>query len=731
MKVNLWIPLGGVLLAVLFQPADIRAADAPTAESSKATKKAAVAGGNESTGIDGKPAYKVAATGLEIWLSDQGELCGAVIGKGPARKLRGRTELEGCRVDGKVTARKLDDGGIQFTKPVAQLATNRRCRLVESFRPTTGSVRWEFEITAGGAAWTTPITTNLHWPVTGGSRFWTAWMPNDDALLVQPWRKAEWCYGPHFATGVCIPLVSFLEPAADVGLSAVLSPEDTILDMPLATESNGTARFIRVAHRLGQNRNVAFHLDLVAHEADWRGGLRWMTRRYPAFFDSPKPAAGEMAGCGAYPVQWTLPADTNRLKRMAFRLFWAASYDYPYYGMWLPPVADTQAWKSWRPLAPVEVSIAALRERARRVREAGFCYLNYFNCSEFGTFDAKFKLDWAAADNLPERELWKDGAAFLRRRLSDSLWRDKDGKPSIGGWAPSGVSFVMDPAGHGWQEFLIEEARRHNEKIPDAAGIVMDRMFWAAPTIDKLQPVNYGANDGLGWYQGRSGRHFAVSFKSFLAKLGPVMHGAGKVIFYNPYMAYRLDCYREIDGFFDEGHGRAAINGTGLLAMRKPAVMWTIAPDDLKPDPDAFFQAHLYMGVFPMVPFPNNDHSINPDSAAEKYYLDYGPLLEAIRGKTWVLQPHCVEVAAGQARANLFAVPGGYAVPVVFGGRNASVLIKLRNVAGLSAKTTCRVLLPGATRLQTVVAEVHDQQLAVNVPLGRGCAMLEVRTAGQ
>ena len=516
-----------------------------------------------------------------------------------------------------------------------------------------------------------------------------------------------------------------------MGLSAVLSPEDTVLDMALATEPNGTARFTRVGHRLGQGRAVKLCLDLVAHEADWRGGLRWMTRRYGAFFDSPNPAARGMAGCGAYPEQWSLPADTARLKRMAFRIFWAASYDYPYYGMWLPPAGGSETWKSWRSSPPREVSIAALRERARRVREAGFCYLNYFNCSEFGTFDAKYKLDWSAADNLPERDLWKDGAAFLRRRLSDSLWRDKDGKPSTGGWAPSGISFVMDPAGHGWQEFLLDQARWHNEKIPDAVGIAMDRMWWASPTIDKVQPINYGADDGLGWYQGRSGRHFAVSFKSFLAKLGPLMHGAGKIIFYNTYMAYRLDCYREVDGFFDEAHGRTAVNGTGLLAMRKPAVIWTGSPDDLKPDPDAFFQSHLYMGVYPMVPFPSNDHSINPNPAAEKYYFDYGPLLAAMRGKTWVLQPHCVEVAAGRAKANLFAIPGGYVAPVVFGGGNSSVRINLRNVPGLSAQTVCRVLLPGASRPQAVTAEVNSQRLAVDVPLGRGCAMLEVRTAGR
>jgi hypothetical protein len=272
----------------------------------------------------------------------------------------------------------------------------------------------------------------------------------------------------------------------------------------------------------------------------------------------------------------------------------------------------------------------------------------------------------------------------------------------------------------------LEQARWHNEKIPDAVGIAMDRMWWAAPTIGVLQPVNYGADDGLGWYEGRSGRHFSVSFKSFLARLGPLMHRAGKIILYNPFMAYRLDCYRDVDGFVDEAGGKLAVHGTGLLAMRKPAVIWTGSANDLQPDPDAFFQRHLYMGVYPTAPFPTNDHCINPDSGTEKYYLDYGPLLDAMRGKTWVLQPHCVEVVDGKAKANLFAVPGGYVAPVVYGGANASVVIKLRNIPGLSAKACCRVLLPGTGQPQPAVADISRQELVATVPLKHGCAMVQV-----
>ena len=55
------------------------------------------------------------------------------------------------------------------------------------------------------------------------------------------------------------------------------------------------------------------------------------------------------------------------------------------------------------------------------------------------------------------------------------------------------------------------------------------------------------------------------------------------------------------------------------------------------PDPDAYFQRNLYMGAFVTVPFPGNDHTITPDAAIEKYYLDYGMLLNALKGREWLV----------------------------------------------------------------------------------------------
>ena len=83
------------------------------------------------------------------------------------------------------------------------------------------------------------------------------------------------------------------------------------------------------------------------------------------------------------------------------------------------------------------------------------------------------------------------------------------------------------------------------------------------------------------------------------------------------------------------------------------------------------------MGVFPMCPFPGNDHSIMPDSLVDGYYIEYAPLLRLMRGREWVLKPHVITVEKDMARANLFSVPGGWVIPVVY-GREDRVKVRIQ-----------------------------------------------------
>ncbi len=99
----------------------------------------------------------------------------------------------------------------------------------------------------------------------------------------------------------------------------------------------------------------------------------------------------------------------------------------------------------------------------------------------------------------------------------------------------------------------------------------------------------------------------------------------------------------------------------------------------------------------------------------------------AMRGKKWVLEPHCIEVEDHAAKANLFAVLGGWVAPITFGPANGTVKVVLRNVQGLGENLHCDALLPGVQQAQAVQASFRDGELALQVPLKRGCAMVRIK----
>ena len=89
-------------------------------------------------------------------------------------------------------------------------------------------------------------------------------------------------------------------------------------------------------------------------------------------------------------------------------------------------------------------------------------------------------------------------------------------------------------------------------------------------------------------------------------------------------MDRRLELMRHVDGFYDEhGYLPYNLNTSSFLALRKPLVCWTSEENPFGSNPDEYFQRHLYMGAFPTIPFPGNDHSVLPSDANDRLYLDY------------------------------------------------------------------------------------------------------------
>jgi hypothetical protein len=696
-----------------------------------------------------EPKYDVQSKDITISLDPSGEITGLKIAEQKKSvNLKGGTRLIQCRSMQPVEIRKLGSGGIEFKHFMAD-KEGHHCTVTEQFVPTRDSIRWKADIYSEDKPWSTAIVTGLQWPAGKNTRFWTAWSNPDmigepwwvpealkkswrDPLESRPFTNASRWYGSNFVTPLptsgdyfSIPLVTVLEPENQIGLSLVQSPEDVLLYMKLITTESGSLEFQRRYYRLGGGSHVNFAMDLVTHPADWRGGLAWMVKRYPQFFEPVSAKAYEMGGCAAY-SSWEGELDVKKLKEMGFRVNWKASFDFPYLGMFLPPVDKWQTFATpeeafqdpWvqgeykgRPIAMKD-----LRNYSKQMRQDGFFVLNYFNATEFGT---KVKGPEAVHKGVAKQDIWKNSTDFVNTQISDSILHNEKGV-LYRSW---GGAIVLDCGAKDYQTFLLEQAKRYLDELPESSGICIDRLDW-------LSLFNAAADDGVTWYDNKPVRSLLISWKNMMDRLGPLMHKHDKVIFVNPITSMRLEVLRQADGIYSEHNEMGpALNASALLGICKPVLTWTWDANSLWPDPDGYFQRQLYLGTFPTAPFPGNNHTIVPSEFADKWYLDYGPLFNELNARKWVLEPDVINVANGSAKANLFEIPDGYVISVMLADKNVSrVKVILNSPARFDTSKVfeAEALHPGIDKKLPVGIVYARGKLVLDVPLGRGCAMVRL-----
>lgn len=673
------------------------------------------------------------------------------------------TTLDGCEIVNEVKSLRLPGDGIEYIRLLRNKNTGLSCTLIERFIPAEEGFRCEIEVSGSGEPWTTTISTVISYKPGVSSRIWAPWgdpriskesFPENgifesekitpeqnwtDPLLPRKFFNDTLYYGATYfqydKPGIgfipfqwdlfCIPMVSIIETNIDKGISVILNPDEDILDLTMKVQDDGNISFNRLFNRISSKNTLKFSYDIVTHEADWRGGLRWMSRNYPEYFDPANPSADAMAGTGGYSDS-DVDFDVQKMKKMAFSVNWRASFDFPFMGMFIPPVMGKETWLRF---GGSPTSVELMQGYAEKMKKQGFYVLSYFNVTEFG---AKMKYPLEPVKISNESDLWKSANDFLSVKLKDALLLvpDKVPQDKLGFYAKTrsgGAYFtwedglIMDCGEPAYRNFLLDQAQRHIQLIPSSYGICIDRLDW-------LRMYNEEKDDGISWYIDRPARSLITSWKGLMKDLGPLMHKNNKVIFVNNHDK-RIDFLKNTDGIFDEfTYAGVPLNLTALLCINKPALGWTADNAPIKSEgSDNFFQKYLYMGVYPMAPFPGNDHSIRPDDWTDKQYLDYGPLLSLMRGKKWVLEPHCVDVVNNQAKVNLFKVPDGYVIPVVFGQSAKVVTVNVRNVSGIG-EVACNAIYPGKEEIVSLKSTTGSGYLQIEVPLIRGCAMVKIES---
>ncbi len=624
------------------------------------------------------------------------------------------------------------------------------CTVINSYKLTSYGLHWDVYVNGGDNNWTTPIETSLDWTEAKGINFWTTWSDNQlqkelpywvNPFLSAPLSNFDLMYGGKGITNrdaFVIPIATSFFQDKKAAVSFSESPGDTILDMHLLTDTSGMIAFKHFYHRICKTNTIHFSMDIIVHEDDWRSALGWYYKQYKEYFLPKEPKANEIAGCGSY-SSYEGKLDAEKYKKMAYTFNWKASLDFPYMSQFIPPVAnDTMQWKKIKQngvvIADGLSSIKRLSDYSTKFLKMGFYTLSYFNVTEAGS---QIKNPAPPRIAKTDADLWKDPNDFVYYKMKNAVvlypeWKALDKKNGFGVVADPFLHnyspifswdrcIVMDPGEPTFQQHLLEQARKHIEKIPASSGIAIDRLDW-------LRLYNANRDDGISYFDNQITCSIISSWKDIMSKLGPLMHKAHKVIFCNP-LYYRIDFMKDIDGIYDEfGQHPQVLARNAQMAMFKPYVAWTESVEDFKPNPDTYFQSHLFMGAFLTDPVQGNDHTIRPDSTIDKYYLDYGSMLNAIKGREWLLYPHIISVADDAAKANIFKVKNKIIIPVVQGEDNANVQLHLQLPEGLMLKNVLqvKVLYPGAEHWQSLQTINVEKQNNINVQLHRGCAMISL-----
>jgi len=289
-----------------------------------------------------------------------------------------------------------------------------------------------------------------------------------------------------------------------------------------------------------------------------------------------------------------------------------------------------------------------------------------------------------------------------------------------------------DPGDDAWRAHLVQMYSFVLEATP-AQGLAVDRGDWAAL-------FNVARDDGVSFFSGAAAASLLRGNMLAARDVGALYHARGLPIVGNLH-AYRGDLARSFDGIFDEygdtGSRRTA--DSWLCAGGKVCAAWNHGGTPAA-GWDLYLQQHLYAGVWPMAPFFNNDHSLQPGGKGDAFFLAYGALFIALRGdRAMDLRARPVAVlnvtAGALPRANLFTVGAAAALVLVQpGGGGGAAAVELRyGVAGTGAVSAMAFVPggPGGGEPVAVQGDAGGGALTLSVPLARGCAVVIVRAAAE
>ncbi len=524
------------------------------------------------------------------------------------------------------------------------VADSLKVRVQQRLCSRPGGMVWDLDLESTAPRVGHEVTVELPLPATD-LRLFTPTEYGVVRLATHPRLKpvAYGSLGWDTGRSYVLPLVSVLDERNDLGLTIALPPDRNIPHMQVQWTE---ARVLKLtfAHRgiglaADQPRTEPTRLTLLvyAHAADYRAALRAYSEEFPAYF---RPVAKLAPYDGAFYYHHIHEhPDFDEMARQNVRYLWS-SFWFTHLGEYLPdePEWHPYTYAKWWKLGQT-MSDSKIRSFVRTMHEHGIATFAYFNVTEYGGAGGKGG-DTATAQRI------------LKEKFADALMKDASLK-DIPTW--EGAMAMNAGRRYALWPFLVDQVRRHLQRLPEIDGFAIDRLDWASL-------YDYGHHDGLSMIGDRAVENMAVPVAEAVREVCRLSHAAGKRVLVNQF--YRIEVLRDVDGYCHENDYLRAI---GYLSPYRPASAWHMRKPyqgDLLAF-EAQLKQRLQFALQPQMiahTFPISQQA--PNSRAAELLEIYAPLFTLLAGKQQVLLPHCVSVT-GDNDVNLFINGNGcYVAPV-------------------------------------------------------------------
>ncbi len=286
----------------------------------------------------------------------------------------------GVRIISKDNARIVTESAVKYF--------GHECVITNKVQKTAYGLQWDIYIAGKDSAWTVPIATSLQWDKPDDLQFWTSWSDNhlhpqsddwQDPFTYAPFQNLELNYGGenHLSRNAfVIPIATSFLKDANIGISFNEALTDTILNLKMLTMPGGNISYRHMNYRIDGKHVIHIRHEIVFHEADWRAGIGWLKEHYKEYFLPENPLVNRIAGNGAY-SSYESEIDTAKYHQMDFSINWKASLDFPYMGMFIPPVKTSdERWLKYKQggvtIGDGYATINRLNEYSKRLNKMGF-----------------------------------------------------------------------------------------------------------------------------------------------------------------------------------------------------------------------------------------------------------------------------------------------------------------------------------------------------------------------